>query len=92
MDKKENKNKKKNKKEEEMRKKKTEQREKKKKKGVFRFSLRSTEIGPSVFVVARGKVHLRNESYACLPKSRSFVKLQEIGNFPTWIISSLKVI
>ena len=38
-------------------------REKKKKK-VFRFSLRSTEIGPSVFVGARGKVHQRDESFA----------------------------
>ena len=39
------------------------------------FSLRSTEIGSTVFVGARGKVHLRNESYAWAPKSRSFVKL-----------------
>ena len=44
-------------------KKKTEQRERKKKeKGVLRFSLRSAEIRPSVFVGARGKVHLRDES------------------------------
>ena len=28
------------------------------------FSLRSTEIGPSVFVGARGKVHLRDENFA----------------------------
>ena len=27
------------------------------------FSLRSTEIGPSVFVRARDKVHLRDESF-----------------------------
>ena len=46
-------------------KKKTEQREreKKKEKGVFRFSLRSKEIRPSVFVGARGKVHLCDECY-----------------------------
>ena len=30
----------------------------------FYLSLRSTEIGPSVFVEARGKVHLRDESFA----------------------------
>ena len=28
------------------------------------FSLRFMEIGPSVFVGARGKVHLRDESFA----------------------------
>ena len=28
------------------------------------LSLRSTKIGPSVFVGARGKVHLRDESFA----------------------------
>ena len=68
------------------------EREKKRKKVVFRFSLRSTEIGLSVFVEPRGKVHLRNESYAWVPKSVGFVELQEVGNFRTWIISSLKVI
>ena len=47
------------------------------------FSLRSTEIRLTVFVGARGKIHLRNESYAWAPKSGSFVKLQEVGNFPT---------
>ena len=55
---------------------------------VFRF----TEIGPSVFVGARGKVHLRDESYTWVSKSGSFIKLQEVGNFPTWIIFSLKTI
>ena len=58
----------------------------------FRFSLRSKKIGPSVFVRARDKVGPHNEGYAWVPKSRSFVKLQEVGNFPTLIISSLKVI
>ena len=33
------------------------------------FSLRSTEIEPTVFVEARGKVHLRDESYAWASKS-----------------------
>ena len=37
--------------------------EKKIKKKVFRFSLRSTEIGPPVFIRAKGKVHLRDESF-----------------------------
>ena len=32
------------------------------------------------------------ESYAWAPKSWSFVKLHEVGNFPTCIISSLKAI
>ena len=82
--------KKKRKKIEERKNKKTELRERKKM--VFRFSLRSTEIEPSVFVGARGKVHLRDESYSWVPKSRSFVKLQEVGNFPTLIIFSLKAI
>ena len=36
---------------------------------IFRFSLRSTEIGQTVFVGARGKVHPRIESYAWVPKS-----------------------
>ena len=56
------------------------------------FSLRSTEIGSSILVGARGKVYLRDESYAWVPKSWSFVKLHEVGNFLTWIISSLKII
>ena len=40
----------------------------------------------------RVKVDPRNESYAWVPKSGSFIKLQEADNFPTWIISSLKAI
>ena len=56
------------------------------------FSLRSTKIGLSVFVGAQVKVDPRNKSYAWVPKSESFVKLQEVENFPTWIISSLKAI
>ena len=54
------------------------------------FSLRSTEIGPSVFIGVRDKVHLRDESYAWVPKSWTFVKLHEVGNFPTLNIFSLK--
>ena len=38
------------------------------------------------------KVGPHKESYALIPKSRSFVKLQEIGNFPTQVIFGLKVI
>ena len=56
----------------------------------IRFFLRSTKIGPQVFFGAEGKVDLRDESYAWTPKSWSFVKLQEVGNFPTCVISSLK--
>ena len=39
------------------------ERKKNEKKKVFRFSLRSTKIGSSIFVGARGKVHLRYESF-----------------------------
>ena len=56
------------------------------------LSLRSTEIGPWVFVGTRGKVCPRIESYAWVPKSWSFVKLHTVGNFPTWIIFILKAI
>ena len=51
------------------------EREKKKPKMGFYCSLRSTEIGPWVFVGARGKVGPRNEGYAWVPKSRGFIKL-----------------
>ena len=40
----------------------------------------------------RVKVDQHNEGYAWVPKSGSFVKLQEVENFPTWIIFSLKSI
>ena len=55
------------------------------KRGVERetLPLRSTEIGPSVFVEVRSKVDPRNEGYTWVPKSGSFVKLQEVENFPT---------
>ena len=33
------------------------------------FFLRSTKIGPQVFVETEGKVDLRDESYAWTPKS-----------------------
>ena len=67
------------------------ERERERKKS-FYFSQISTEIGPSVFIGARGKVSLRYEGYTWVPKSWSFVKLHEVGNFPTLNISSLKVI
>ena len=50
------------------------------------------KIGPQVFVGTEDKVDLRDESYAWTPKSWSFVKLHEVGNFPTCVISSLKAI
>ena len=52
-------------------------------KGVFRLSLRCTEIKPSVFVGARRKVDPRIASYVWVPKSWSFVKLHKVENFPT---------
>ena len=55
------------------------------------FSLRSMEIESWVFVGTRGKVGPCIESYAWVPKSWSFVKLHEVGNFPTLNIFSLKV-
>ena len=61
-------------------------------KGFFHFSLRSMEIRLTDFVRARGKVHPRIESYVWVPKSRTFVKLHEVGNFHTWNIYNLKVI
>ena len=50
------------------------------------------KIGPQVFVTTEGKVDPHDESYAWTPKSWSFVKLHEVGNFPTCVISSLKAI
>ena len=41
---------------------------------------RSNLDGPRV------KVDSCNEGYTWVPKSGSFVKLQEVGSFPTWII------
>ena len=66
------------------------EREKMEKKKVFRFSIRSMKIEPSVFIRARRKVDPRIASYVCVPKSWSFVKLHEVGNFPSWNIFSLK--
>ena len=63
-----------------------EQEREREKKKVFRLSIRSREIGPWVFVGTRGKVDLRNEGYTWVPKSRVFVKAQEVGNFLTLII------
>ena len=50
------------------------------------FFLRSTKIGPQVFVGAKGKVDLCDESYAWTPKSWSFDKLHEVG-----VLSYLKL-
>ena len=50
------------------------------------------KIGPQVFVGTEGKVDLRDKSYAWTPKSWSFVKLHEVENFPTCVISNLKAI
>ena len=56
------------------------------------FFLRSTKIGPQVFVETEDKVNIRDESYAWTPKSWSFIKLHKVGDFPTCVISSLKAI
>ena len=58
----------------------------KRKREIFQAFQRSNLDGPRV------KVDPRNEGYVWVPKSKSFVKLQEVGNFPTWIIFSLKSI
>ena len=68
------------------------EREKKEKSRKKNFSLRSTKIGPWVLVGTRGKVSPHNEGYVGVPKSRGFVKLQEVGNFYTFIISNLNFI
>ena len=52
----------------------------------LRLFLRSTKIGPQVFVGAEGKVDQRDESYAWTPKSWSFEKLHEVG-----VLSYLKL-
>ena len=39
---------------------------------------------------SRIKVGQRNESYVWVPKSGSFLKLQEVENFPTRVFSSIK--
>ena len=36
------------------------------------FSLRSTEIGGSIFVGPRTKDHLLDKGYTCVPKTRDF--------------------
>ena len=43
-----------------------------------------------VFVGVEGKVEPRSEGYTWVPKPWSFVKLHEVGNFPTFVISILK--
>ena len=65
-------------------------RERKRKKKVFRFSVRSTKIEPSVFVGVRRKVDSHIASYAWIQKPWSFIKLHEVENFPIWNIFSLK--
>ena len=58
----------------------------------IRFFLRSTKIGLYVFIIIKGKVGPRIESYAWIPKSLSFIKLHEVGNFLTFVIFIIKVI
>ena len=58
----------------------------------FCFFFRSMKIGSQVFIGTEDKVDLRNESYVWTPKSWSFVKLNEVENFPTCVIFSLNAI
>ena len=58
-----------------------ERKRKEKKRGVrdSTFSLLFTEIGPLVFIGARGKVRLCDESFAWVQESGVFAKLREVG-------------
>ena len=58
----------------------------------FCFFFRSMKIRSQVFIGIEGKIYLRDKSYAWIPKSWSFVKLNEVENFPTCVIFSLKAI
>ena len=58
----------------------------KKKREIFSAFRRSNLDG------SRVKVNPCNQGYPWVPKSGSFVKFKKIGNFPTLIIFSLKVI
>ena len=51
------------------------------------FSLRSTELSCSVFIEPRTKVHLRDESYAWVLKTKDFVEdsSEEFGR--SWVSS-----
>ena len=69
----------------------TQERERERERGVrSSASLRSMEIRLLVFIGAKDKVHLCDESYVWVQKSWSFVKLNDVGNFPTLNIFSLK--
>ena len=57
-----------------------------KKRGIFPAFRRSNPDSLKV------KVGPRNEGYTWVPKFGSFVKLQNVGNLPTWIIASIKAI
>ena len=46
----------------------------------FNFSLRSTELSCSVFVEPRNKVHLHDESYAWVPKTKDFAERSWVSN------------
>ena len=61
----------------------------KKKRGVrsSTFSLGFTEIRSSVFVGARSKVRLRDESFAWVQESVVFAKLREVGvSLILWLV------
>ena len=52
----------------------------------MRFSLRSREIGPLDFDGARRENVLRGAGYTWTPDLWSFLKLQEVGFLPTWVL------
>ena len=56
------------------------------------LSLEFSTIESSAFVGARDNVDPYSESYVWVPESESFDKLQEVGDFPTRFIFSLKAI
>ena len=49
-------------------------------------------FGRSTFESLRTKVGTRSGIYEWTPKSWSFIKLQEVGYFPTWFTFSLKAL
>ena len=74
---------------EKMREREKEKKRKRKKGGVrsSTLSLDSTEIGPSVFVEARGKFLLRDKSFTWVRESGVFAKLREVGvSLMPWLL------
>ena len=56
------------------------------------FSLEIRAIRPSAVFGTRRRTALRREGFAWVPDLGCFLKLREVGNFPTCVISILNVI